>query len=176
MRNDINVALKAPGAEAVLNGLFMASGRQHVDNHTRVRHGAPHTRSHEDYKGILDGHSRGVFKGSVLVERDSQKIEAHQASGNLLLSANAEIDTKPELQIYADDVVCSHGATVGQLDPVALFYLTSRGIDEETARGLLTFAFADEVIAQIGLAPIRAKLEEIIVGRLPDSETLKDFV
>lgn len=176
VRHDLNVKLSEPGAEALLNGLFMGSGRQHVDNHTRITHAAPHSRSRENYKGVLDGHARGVFKGSVLVERNAQKIEAHQSNSNLLLSANAEVDTKPELQIYADDVVCSHGATVGQLDPVALFYLLSRGIDQETARGLMTFAFADEVVAQIGLQAIREKLEAIIVRRLPDSETLKEFV
>jgi Fe-S cluster assembly protein SufD len=117
-----------------------------------------------------------VFKGRVLVARDAQKIEAHQNSANLLLSEHAEIDTKPELEIYADDVVCSHGATVGQLEDQSLFYLRSRGIDEETARGILVFAFADEVIERLELAPIRAQLEQRIVGRLPDSEMLKEFV
>jgi Fe-S cluster assembly protein SufD len=175
-RNDVNVTLAEEGAEAVLNGLFMTQGRQHTDNHTRIHHAAPHTRSEESYRGVADGHGRGVFKGRVLVARDAQKIEAHQNSANLLLSEHAEIDTKPELEIYADDVVCSHGATVGQLEDQSLFYLRSRGIDEETARGILVFAFADEIIERLDLAPIRAQLEQRIVGRLPDSEMLKEFV
>jgi len=176
VRNDLNIDLAEPGAEVLLNGLFMAAGRQHVDNHTRIHHAAPHTRSTEEYRGVLDGHARGVFKGRVLVDRNSQRIEAHQTSANLLLSDTAEVDTKPELEIYADDVICSHGATVGQLDEQALFYLRSRAIDEETARSLLTFAFADEVVSRIGEQAIRDRLEQAIVGRLPDHERLKDFV
>lgn len=176
VRNDINVRLGEPGAQAELNGLFIVDGRQHVDNHTRVHHAAPRTYSNESYRGVADGHGRGVFNGRVLVDRDSQKIESHQNSANLLLSENAEIDTKPELVIYADDVVCSHGATVGQLDEQALYYLRSRAIDEETARGLLVFAFADEVVQSIDIAPIRERLEHRIVGRLPDSEMLRNFV
>jgi Fe-S cluster assembly protein SufD len=176
VRQDLNVRLDQPGATTELNGLVVAGDRQHVDNHTRIHHAAAHTSSQEDYKCVLDGHARGVFKGRVLVERDAQKIEAHQISGNLLLSDTAEVDTKPELEIYADDVICSHGATVGQLDESSLFYLRSRAIDEQTARSLLIFAFADEVISRMGLGAVRGRLEEIIVGRLPDSETLKGFV
>jgi Fe-S cluster assembly protein SufD len=175
-RTDINVHLQEPGAEVHLDGLFMGTGRQHLDTHTRVYHEAPHTRSYESYKGILDKHARGVFKGRVLVQRDAQKIEAHQSSANLLLSDQAEVDTKPELEIYADDVVCSHGATVGQLDRQALFYLLSRGIDRKWAEGLLTFAFAEEVVSRMDLAPLRERLESIIVGRLPDSEKLRELV
>jgi len=176
VRNDLNASLLEPGARAVLNGLFMVGGRQHVDNHTRVHHAAPHTSSEETYRGVGDGHGRGVFKGRVWVDRDAQKVEAHQNSANLLLSENAEIDTKPELEIYADDVACSHGATVGQLDEDSLFYLRSRAIDQDTARGLLIFAFADEVVERLGLEPVRAALEERIAGRLPDSDKLKGFV
>jgi len=176
VRHDVNVRLAQPGAHCELNGLLVARGRQHVDNHTRIHHAAPHTTSQESYKYVLDGHARGVFKGSVLVDRDSQKIEAHQLSGNLLLSETAEVDTKPELEIYADDVICSHGATVGQLDEASLFYLRSRAVDQETARSLLVFAFADEVISRMALPQIRSRLEEIMVGRLPDSEKLKGFV
>lgn len=176
VRHDVNVSLIEPGAHCELNGLLVASGRQHVDNHTRIHHAAPRTTSQESYKNVLDGHARGVFKGRVLVDRDSQKIEAHQSSGNLLLSATAEVDTKPELEIYADDVICSHGATVGQLDEAALFYLRSRAMDQQTARSLLVFAFADEVISRMALPQIRGRLEEIMVGRLPDSEKLKGFV
>jgi Fe-S cluster assembly protein SufD len=176
VRNDINVRLSEQGAQVDLNGLFIVDGRQHVDNHTRIHHAAPRTYSDESYRGVADGHGRGVFKGRVLVDRDSQKIESHQNSANLLLSEHAEIDTKPELVIYADDVVCSHGATVGQLDEQALYYLRSRAIDEETARGLLVFAFADEVVQRMDIAPIRERLEHRIVGRLPDSEMLRNFV
>lgn len=176
VRNDLNVRLAEPGAEATLNGLVMVDGRQHVDNHTRIHHAAPRTRSEEGYRAVADGHGRGVFKGRVLVDKGAQRIEAHQSSANLLLSDDAEIDTKPELEIYADDVACSHGATVGQLDEQALFYLRSRAIEERTARGLLVYAFADAVIERLEIPAIRERLEQRLVGRLPDSETLRDFV
>jgi Fe-S cluster assembly protein SufD len=176
VRQDLNVRLEQPGAAVELYGLMLAGGRQHVDNHTRVHHVGERTRSQQSYKCVLDDNARGVFKGRVMVDRNAQKIEAHQSSGNLLLSDGAEIDTKPELEIYADDVVCSHGATIGQLDESSLFYLRSRGIDEQTARALLIFAFADEVISKMDLGAVRARLEELIVGRLPDSETLRGFV
>lgn len=175
-RMDIDVSLREAGAEADLNGLMLGKGRQHMDTHTRVDHLAPHTLSREVYRCILDGKSRGVFNGKVVVHQDAQKIEAHQASNNLLLSENAEIDTKPELEIYADDVKCSHGATVGQLDRNAMFYLLSRGIDRETARGLLVFAFADEVVAKVAEPGIRHAMEKRIVGRLPDGDMLREFV
>lgn len=175
-RMDIDVSLLENGAEAELNGLMLGKGRQHMDTHTRVDHLAPHTMSREVYRCILDGKSRGVFNGKVVVHKDAQKIEAHQASNNLLLSENAEIDTKPELEIYADDVKCSHGATVGQLDRNAMFYLLSRGIDRETARGLLVFAFADEVVAKVAEPGIRHAMEKRIVGRLPDGDMLREFV
>ena len=175
-RTDINPTLSEQGAHTFLNGLFMPQGRQHMDTHTRIHHAAAHTTSEEVYRGVLDGHGRGVFKGRVLVARDSQKIEAHQSNDNLLLSDNAEVDTKPELEIYADDVVCSHGATVGQLDEDALYYLRSRAVDKDLARDLLIFAFADEVVARIPLKPLREQLEQMIVGRLPDNEKLKEFV
>jgi Fe-S cluster assembly protein SufD len=175
-RMDIDVSLRENGAETELNGLMLGNGRQHMDTHTLVDHLAPHTLSREVYRCILDGKSRGVFNGKVVVHKDAQKIEAHQASNNLLLSESAEIDTKPELEIYADDVKCSHGATVGQLDRNAMFYLLSRGIDPETARGLLVFAFADEVVAKVAEPGIRRAMEKRIVGRLPDGEMLREFV
>ena len=175
-RMDIDASLRERGAEIELNGLMFGKGRQHMDTHTLVDHLAPNTLSREVYRCILDGKSRGVFNGKVVVHKDAQKIEAHQASNNLLLSENAEIDTKPELEIYADDVKCSHGATVGQLDRNALFYLLSRGIDRETARGLLVFAFADEVVAKVAEPGIRRAMEKRIVGRLPDGEMLKEFM
>jgi len=167
VRNDIDVELAAPGAHITLNGLYMAGGAQHVDNHTLVHHARPHTSSEEDYRGVLNDRARGVFNGKVVVHKQAQKTSAHQANANLLLSDDAEIDTKPELEIYADDVKCSHGATIGQLDENMLFYLRARAIEEDTARSLLTFAFADAIIKQISLAPIRERLEYIVVGKLP---------
>ncbi|MDH3640388.1 MAG: Fe-S cluster assembly protein SufD, partial [Gammaproteobacteria bacterium] len=133
-RIDVNADLVGPGGNIVMNGLFMVNENQHIDHHTRVRHRVGRTYSNENYKGIADGNGRGVFNGKILVEQGAQKIEALQSSKNLLLSDGAEIDTKPELEIYADDVKCAHGATVGQLDEDAFFYLRSRGIDEQTTR------------------------------------------
>lgn len=175
-RMDIDVSLREPGAEAELYGLMLGKGRQHMDTHTQIDHIAPRTQSREVYRCVLDGKSRGVFNGKVIVHPDAQKIEAHQASNNLLLSEQAEIDTKPELEIYADDVKCSHGATVGQLDKAALFYLLSRGIERSMARSLLVFAFADEIVAGIGETSIRHAMEKRIVSQLPDGDRLREFV
>jgi len=159
-----------------MNGLYMTEDVQHVDNHTRVDHLKPHTQSHQNYRGVLNGKSRGVFNGKVVVHPQAQKIEAYQNNANLLLSDDAEIDTKPELEIYADDVKCTHGATVGQLDDDMLFYLRSRAVDEKTARSLLTYAFADEVISEINIKEIQNKLERLIIGRLPDSSLIREYV
>jgi len=175
-RLDLRVSLAAPGAEVELNGLYTMNGRRHVDNHTRVDHLAPHTRSTQDYRGMLDDKSRGVFSGKAVVHPDAQKIEAHQSNNNLLLSDTAEADTKPELEIYADDVKCSHGATVGQLDAEALFYLRSRGIGPEVARALLTFAFAETVISRIDIGGVRERLESDIAGSLPEGGLLRDYL
>ncbi|MFT4563200.1 MAG: Fe-S cluster assembly protein SufD [Gammaproteobacteria bacterium] len=164
-RIDVNADLVGRGAHVTMNGLFMVNDGQHIDHHTRVRHKVGNTTSSESYKGIADGNGRGVFNGKILVEQDAQKIEALQSSKNLLLSDNAEIDTKPELEIYADDVKCAHGATVGQLDEDSFFYLRSRGIDEQTARSILTFAFAADIAVDITVAPLREWLEEIITTR-----------
>jgi len=174
-RTDIHAQLNAPGAEINLNGLYVVNGKQHIDNHTRVDHRSPNTCSDENYRGILNDHGRGVFNGKVVVHKDAQKIEAHQSNANLLLSDNAEIDTKPELEIYADDVKCSHGTTVGQLDQDMLFYLRSRAIDEDTAKSLLTFAFAEEVINRLELAPVKQKLEQLVTGRLPEAALIREF-
>lgn len=176
VRNDIHSQLAAEGAGVVMNGLYMTRDKQHVDNHTRVDHLKPHTLSTENYRGVMNGKSRAVFNGKVVVHPQAQKIEAHQNNANLLLSDDAEIDTKPELEIYADDVKCSHGATVGQLDQDMLFYLRTRAIDEETARSLLTFAFAEEVISKITFAPIRDRLELLVVGQLPDASLIREFI
>ena len=175
-RSDIDVELDEPGAEVKLNGLYMTNNRQHVDNHTLVEHKQPHTTSHEHFRGVMNGHSRAVFNGKVIVHEQAQKTEAHQSNANLLLSGNAEVDTKPELEIYADDVKCSHGATVGQLDESMLFYLRSRGVDEHTARSLLTYAFADEIIRDIRFPEIRERLEHSIAGELPDTDLIEEFV
>jgi Fe-S cluster assembly protein SufD len=170
-RVDIEVALAGRGARCRLNGLFATHGEQHIDHHTTVDHLVGDTHSEELYRGILDGHSRGVFNGKVIVHRDAQQISARQASNNLLLSRQAEIDTKPELEIYADDVTCAHGATVGNLDEGALFYLRSRGIGNAEARALLTYAFAEQVIESIPLDSVRRAIEQRFIGHT-DMSTL----
>ena len=175
-RNDIDAALVETGATIRLNGFYMTDGRRHVDNHTRVDHRQSRTRSDENYRGVMDGRSRAVFNGKVVVHSQAQKIIARQANANLLLSAHAEIDTKPELEIYADDVQCSHGASVGRLDEEMLFYLRSRAVDKDTATSLLTYAFADEVIKAIDIPQVRARLESIVVGKLPDSGLIRGFM
>lgn len=171
-RVDIDVNLAGRGARCRLNGLFVADGQQHVDHHTRIEHRVSDTHSVELYRGILDGRSRGVFNGKVLVARDAQKITAQQASNNLLLSRHAEIDTKPELEIYADDVSCSHGATVGELDASALFYLRSRGVSAGEARALLTYAFAQKIVDDIPLPGVRRWLETRFLGHAHHSQLL----
>ena len=175
-RNDIEVRLTEAGSETVLNGLYIAGQSQHVDNHTRIDHISPHTSSNETYRGILSGRARAVFNGKVIVHKDAQKTNAHQSNANLLLSNDAEIDTKPELQIHADDVKCSHGTTVGQLDENMLYYLRTRAIPEKLARSLLTFAFASDVISRMGLAPFRQLLQQRVVGHLPDADMIKEFI
>ncbi len=176
VRHDLQTDLADRGAEIRMNGLYMAKGRQHVDNHTRVDHRSPETRSEQCYKGILNGHARAVFNGKVVVHAAAQKTDAQQENHNLLLSDHAEVDTKPELEIYADDVKCSHGATTGSLDANSLFYLRSRGLDEETARGLLTFAFAEDVVDRLELLPLRKMLEREVIEFLPQSKTIEAFV
>jgi len=176
VRNNINIDLAGTGATVFLNGLYIAGGKQHIDNHTCVEHRVPHTSSIESYRGVLDGNARGVFNGRVVVHEQAQKTDAQLANANLLLSSQAEVDTKPELEIYADDVKCSHGATVGQLDENMLFYLRSRAIDEQSARSLLTFAFAEDVISRLELAPLRERIENAVVGKLPDTDLIKSFM
>ena len=158
-RHDVNSVLDAEGAECVLNGLYVAGEKQHVDNHTLLDHAKPNCMSHELYKGILSGHAAGVFNGKIIVRQDAQKTNAIQSNKNLLLSGDAVINTKPQLEIYADDVRCTHGATVGQLDHEALFYMRTRGIPERRSRELLTHAFASEVIDSIRWKPLREALE-----------------
>ncbi len=167
VRNDINTRLDGENAQCALNGLYVIKGRQHVDNHTRIEHVMPRTVSRELYKGVLDGWSRGVFNGKVIVHKYAQLSDSEQANHNLLLSPNAEADPKPQLEIFADDVKCAHGVTVGQLDAEALYYLRSRGVPKSEARSLLTFAFANDVITRMRIEPMRAHLENIIRMRLP---------
>jgi Fe-S cluster assembly protein SufD len=158
-RMNLRTELHGAGAHAALHGLFVPMGTQHLDTHTRIDHIAAHTTSEEDYRGVAAGRGRGVFNGKVIVHPGAQKIDARQSSRNLLLSPGAEIDTKPELEIYADDVKCSHGATTGQLDATALFYLRSRGLSETQARSLLIRAFAESILSTIEHAPLRSHLE-----------------
>jgi Fe-S cluster assembly protein SufD len=171
VRNDIDVRLLAPGAEVSLFGVFVAGRGSHIDNHTKIEHVAPHTRSDEVFRGIADAGGRGVFNGKVIVHPGAQRTDARQSSDNLLLADGAEIDTKPELEIYADDVKCSHGATVGELDAEQLFYLRARGIDEPAARALLTFAFANTVLARVEPAELRARATAQVGDRLPGGAT-----
>lgn len=167
VRNHVNSVLDAEGAESTLYGLYVIADRQHVDNHTRIDHAKPHCSSREIYKGILDGQSRGIFNGRVIVRPDAQKTDAKQTNRNLLLSREALADTNPELEIYADDVKCTHGATIGQLDEDALFYLRSRGLSEEAARNVLIYAFAGELVDAVKLAPAREYLKKLLHERLP---------
>ena len=175
-RNDINSVLNDTGAHCGLDGLYFLDGRQHSDFHTRVDHKKPHCTSDEFYKGVLDGRSRGVFNGKVYVHPDAQQTDAAQSNANLLLSRHAEVDTKPQLEIYADDVNCSHGATVGQLDDDAVFYLQSRGIDPQSARSLLTYAFAGEVIDRADLEDYRETLRRRLVELLPDGQRVRELL
>ena len=164
-RNDVNAYLGGEGCECTLNGLYLADGERLVDNHTRIDHATPRCASHELYKGVLDGKAHGVFNGKIYVHQDAQKTDAKQTNQTLLLSSDAVINTKPQLEIFADDVKCTHGATVGQLDAEALFYLRSRGIPRDEARALLTFAFANDIVSRINVAPLRDALEARLAGR-----------
>ena len=173
-RADIGDVLDAEGAEVDMDGLYLGDDRQHVDTHTRIDHLRPRCVSREHYKGVLDGRSRGVFNGRVVVHPQAQETESDQQNNNLLLSRGAEVDPKPELEIFADDVSCTHGATVGQLDDDALFYLQSRGIATEEARNLLIFGFANEIIERIDIEPLRARLEERLLSRLPHAQSMEE--
>ena len=175
-RTDVVVDLHEEGASCSLNGLFVLGGRQHVDHHTRIDHTAPHCTSREHYRTVLDGRSHGVFNGKVMVHKGAIKTDSDMQNGNILLSKHAEIDTKPELEIYNDDVKCAHGATVGQLDDKQLFYLRSRGISEESAQELLTFAFADEILAGMSNQTVRRYVEKAAFAKLPHSDDLEGLL
>jgi Fe-S cluster assembly protein SufD len=165
-RHDINVTMDHEGAECWVDGLYLVTASQHTDTHSVIDHRKPHCTSHQLYKGILDGKSRAVFNGKIFVRHDAQKTDAMQTNKNLLLSNEARVDTKPQLEILADDVKCAHGAAVGQIDEDELFYLKTRGIHHDLARNLLTYGFAEEVIGKIKIDSIRAQLDEAVLNRL----------
>ena len=168
-RTNVYTSLEGDGATCTLNGLYLTDGTQHIDNQTSIEHIAPNCPSHEVYKGVLDGRSHGVFNGKVYVHPEAQKTDGKQSNNNLLLSPSARVDTKPQLEIFADDVKCTHGATVGRLDELAMFYLNSRGIGRETARTLLTYAFAADVLETIELEPLKKELEKMVLARFTDT-------
>lgn len=165
-RNNASAVMGGQGIESTLNGLYLTHGEQVIDNHTVMDHAEPNCASHELYAGILSGKSRGVFNGKIFVRPDAQKTDAKQSNRSLLLSREAEIDTKPQLEIYADDVKCTHGATIGELDEDALFYLRARGIPKNEARDMLVHAFANDVLERVKVEALRRQLEEELLVRL----------
>jgi Fe-S cluster assembly protein SufD len=170
-RNEIHATLEGGGIECRLDGAYMARGTQHLDTTTFIDHAKPGSESRETYKGVLDGQSRGVFQGKILVRRDAQKTDGHQLNKALLLSPEAEIDTKPELEIYADDVKCSHGASTGEIDEEQMFYLQARGIDREDARDLLVAAFLEEAIENIAVTEARDAMRQMVATWLAEGKT-----
>jgi Fe-S cluster assembly protein SufD len=174
VRNNVHAQLDAEAAHCTLSGLFVIGGRQHVDTHTVIDHIAPQAMSRQLYKGILDGRARGVFNGRVIVRPGANGTDAHQTNKNLLLSDEVEVDSKPQLEIFADDVKCSHGAADGQVAEDAIFYLKSRGLDETAARTLLTFGFANEVLGRIRVEPVREWLERLLAARLHDGRVAEE--
>ncbi len=171
-RNDIVTRFEGTGCEALLNGLYHVDGKRHVDHHTVIDHAQPHGTSREFYRGIIDDAGRGVFAGRIVVAPGALRTDAVQRTDNLLLSRQAEADARPELEIYADDVKCAHGATVGRIDESALFYLRSRAIDEERARNLLTWAFAAQSLSRIGIASLERRARAALLVRLPGGAAL----
>lgn len=176
VRNDLDIELLAPGAEVHLDGLYAPAGQAHVDNHTRIDHRAPNGTSRESFRGLAFDRARAVFNGKIVVHQDAQKTDSEQRVANLLLSDKAEVNAKPELEIYADDVKCAHGATFGQLDESAVFYLRSRGLDAGTARSLLTYAFAKEVLDKIPDEGRRSDLSGRLLARLPGAAALEGLL
>ena len=165
-RHDIDVKFNAEGGEVFVDGLYMISEDQHADTHSIIDHQLPNCISHQNYKGIVDGQARAVFNGKVFVRENARGTDAEQSNKNLLLSNDARVDTKPQLEIFNDDVKCSHGATVGQLEEEELFYLLSRGLNESLARNLLTYGFAEEIVNKIGIESIKKQLDEAVLNRL----------
>ena len=171
-RTHIRAKLAGEGLECILNGLYLTRDEQLADHHMVVEHAEPHCASHEYFNGILDDKSKGVFHGRIYVHQSAQKTDAKQTNKNLLLSDDATVDTKPQLEIYADDVKCTHGATVGQLNTEAIFYLRSRGMGVETARQMLIHAFAGEIIERVRCEPAREELDKIVWARLESNPHL----
>jgi len=169
VRNDVVAVLDGEGIDCTLNGLYLGNGRQLIDNHTTIDHAQPHCGSHEVYKGILADQARAVFNGKIIVRIDAQKTDAKQTNKALLLSDDATINTKPQLEIFANDVKCTHGAAVGQLDEDAVFYLRSRGLRLEEARAMLIHAFASDILNRVKIAEVREHLEAALTARLPQS-------
>ena len=165
-RHDVNLSFNEEGGEAWVDGLYLVEDGQHMDTHSRIDHRVKNCNSHQNYKGILDGKSRAVFNGKVFVHVDASGTDAQQSNKNLLLSNDARVDTKPQLEIFNDDVKCAHGATVGQLEEEELFYLLSRGLNEDLARNLLTYGFAEEIINKIKIPSIKKQLDEAVLNRL----------
>ncbi len=174
VRNETAVLLDGEGAGTSLDGLFLASGAQHVDNHTLIDHAKPHGSSQEFYKGILDGSARGAFDGRIVVRPRARKTDAHQTNRNLILSDTALVDSKPQLEIYNNDVKCTHGSTTGRLDETALFYLRSRGLDEAAARSLLTFAFGSEIVEKVKGTDLYAYLEASLLSWLSHAKAVPE--
>jgi Fe-S cluster assembly protein SufD len=175
-RNDLNVVLNGEGAHVTLNGLVLIGGEQHVDNHTLLHHEKAHCPSHELYKHVLDGRSTGVFKGKIFVQKDAQKTDSKQTSKSLLLSDDATMNAMPALEIYADDVKCTHGSTTGPVDEDMVFYLRTRGVSLEAARHLLTYAFAADITRRISVEPVRRRLEDYMAAQhgLPQDLRITD--
>jgi Fe-S cluster assembly protein SufD len=165
-RHDIHLRFTATGGECFVDGLYMLNGNQHHDTHSMIDHALPNCVSHQNYKGVLNDKSRGVFNGKVFVRENASGTDAQQSNKNLLLSNDARVDTKPQLEIYNDDVKCAHGATVGQLEEEELFYLLSRGLNESLARNLLTYGFAEEIVNKIEIESIKKQLDEAVLNRL----------
>jgi Fe-S cluster assembly protein SufD len=174
-RTTLALTFAGEGARGAINGLYIVGGRQHVDHHVTVDHAVPRCGSRQLFKGVLDGTARAVFNGRVIVRPDAQKTDATQTNKHLLLSDGVEVDSKPQLEIFADDVKCTHGAAEGQLAPEALFYLKSRGLGEETARALLTYGFAHEVLERVAVEPLQAYLHRRLMARLGSDRTTKEI-
>jgi Fe-S cluster assembly protein SufD len=176
VRCDMGGTMRGEGSECTLDGLYYVSGRQHVDFHMRMDHVAAHCASHELFKGILDGRARAVFSGLIHVHPGAQKTDAKQTNRNLLLSAEAMVNSNPQLEIFADDVKCTHGSTIGQLDADAMFYLRSRGVEPEAAKSLLTWAFASELVDRVHVPALREQLERLLIDRLPQGEIVRQVM
>ncbi|MEM7228911.1 MAG: Fe-S cluster assembly protein SufD [Planctomycetota bacterium] len=173
VRNEIHAVMEGSNCDVTFNGLTATRGRQHADNNLRIDHMKPHCRSWQYYKSILDDDSKSIFTGRIFVEEDAQKTDAKQTNMSLLLSPRAHVTAKPQLEIFADDVKCTHGATIGEIEPSQLFYLQARGIKAEAARSLLTFAFANEVLQEIPIDGVRVALERLLLSRLPDGDAIR---